>query len=131
LERVFVDTGFWYALNDRRDPAHERAVRASEGISLPLVTTKPVLWETLTLLRAKTGHAAAVGFGTELLRSPALEILDLSAEDERKAWRLFVRYDDQEFSFTDCLSFALMKRLGIRQALAFDKDFAWMGFRLP
>lgn len=30
---------------------------------------------------------------------------------------------DQDFSFTDCTSFALMERLGVAEAFAFDRHF--------
>ena len=36
---------------------------------------------------------------------------------------LFVRGDDQSYSFVDCVSFVLMEKLGIREALAIDSDF--------
>lgn len=50
-------------------------------------------------------------------------------ELESAGWDLFVRYDDQEFSFTDCTSFALMPRSGVEDALTFDDGFRRAGFR--
>jgi hypothetical protein len=47
-----------------------------------------------------------------------------------EAWRLFQQYDDKSFSFTDCTSFILMRRLKLRDAFTFDHHFAQMGFRL-
>jgi predicted nucleic acid-binding protein len=45
------------------------------------------------------------------------------------AWQIFVRYDDQLFSFTDCTSFALMRSLGIGDAFTFDRrDYLAAGF---
>ena len=128
VERIFVDTGFWYALNDQRDPAHARALAALEADSLPHVTSNAVFWETLTLIRYRLGHALAMRFGEELMRHPRVEILWLTKADEQEAWRILRRHGDQRFSFTDCLSFALMRRLGCRRALTFDRDFRAMGF---
>ena len=43
-------------------------------------------------------------------------------------WSLFKRFADKEFSFTDCTSFVLMRRLGLHEALAFDGHFTQAGF---
>ncbi len=45
---------------------------------------------------------------------------------------IFRRYDDKNFSFTDYISFALMKRLNLEAALAFDEHFTKFGLlRVP
>ena len=38
------------------------------------------------------------------------------------------RYDDKDFSFTDCVSFVVMWETGIKEAFAFDEHFNQMGF---
>jgi predicted nucleic acid-binding protein len=48
---------------------------------------------------------------------------------EREAWRWLRRHDEREYSFVDASSFAIMRRLRIRDALAFDGDFSAAGFR--
>ena len=35
-----------------------------------------------------------------------------------------------DLSFTDCVSFAVMKRLGIGRAAAFDRHFSRAGFKM-
>ena len=42
-------------------------------------------------------------------------------------WVLFQRYRDKAFSFTDCTTFALMTRLRIAAAFAFDIHFRQYG----
>ena len=42
-------------------------------------------------------------------------------------WEIFTRYRDKSFSFTDCTSFALVKRSGIDNAVAIDDDFRAFG----
>ena len=44
------------------------------------------------------------------------------------AWQIFLDYEDQDFSFTDCSSFALMRLMGIQDAFAFDAHFLAMSF---
>ena len=47
---------------------------------------------------------------------------------EEEAERLLERYDDQPFSYVDATSFVTMRRLGIQDALTFDRDFIVAGF---
>ncbi len=130
MERVFVDTSGWYALADGRDPHHEAAKGWFEQNALPLVTTDYVLDETLTFIRMKLGHPLAVDFGGRLLGSALAQLVPVTLEDRDAAWEIFKKFKDQKFSFTDCTSFAVMKRLGLKQALTADKHFQVMGFTL-
>ena len=51
-------------------------------------------------------------------------------EIEQLAFELFRKYSDKKLSFTDCTSFALMKKLGIKRAFTFDDNFAKVGFEI-
>ena len=57
---IFVDTSAFYALADRTDCLHSPAVRFVETNERLLVTSNFVVHETVTLLRMRLGHAAAV-----------------------------------------------------------------------
>jgi uncharacterized protein len=135
LSEVFVDTGAFVALVDADDRNHQVAKRFVRGLAKrgrSLVTSTYVFDEAVTLIRLRVGHAAAVGFGERLFRTRWCRIVDIDEDLRRTAWDLFVRYDDQTFSFTDCTSFALMRSMGLTEAFAFDGDFAAAGFsRLP
>lgn len=52
----------------------------------------------------------------------------VTEQDERAALSLLYQFDDQDFSFTDATSFAVMRRLGIGVAFTFDDDFGRAGF---
>ena len=54
----------------------------------------------------------------------------VTVEDEDAAWALFRKFRDKDFSYTDCTSFAVMERLRLRTAFAFDRRFAAMGYRV-
>ena len=49
---------------------------------------------------------------------------------EEEAERLLEQYDDQAFSYVDATSFVAMRRLGIQEALTFDRHFVVAGFTL-
>lgn len=75
----------------------------------------------------RIGYESALQFGLRLLSETTAPIIRVTPADEEKAWAIFRQYPDKRFSFTDCTSFAIMKRLGIRTAFAFDEDFRRFG----
>ncbi len=126
---IFVDTSFWVALRNRRDPHHTEAARLwQERGDAGLFTTNHVFGETWTFLRRKSGHASAVGFLDAVERSPRVISFHVTAELERQAARWLRQHSEREYSFVDATSFAAMKAERIREALAFDGDFSAAGF---
>jgi len=136
MSGVFVDSWAWYALADERDEQHEIAQLASEEIikrEVTLVATNFVLDEATTLIRYKLGHAAAVTFRQtirQLVDDKLLTIVYITEAHEAPAGEIFDRYNDQDFSFTDCASFVVMRELGITEVFTCDKHFSTMGFTL-
>jgi uncharacterized protein len=126
---IFVDTSFWVALRLARDPRHELARELLElhGRSR-LVTSNHVRGETWAFVARRAWHAAAVRFLDQLERSRLASVVFVSEELERQALRWLRRHDERDYSFVDATSFALMRSLKIREALAFDGDFAAAGF---
>jgi len=145
---TFVDTGAFLALLSQSDKHHNKATdiyaRLIKGTSR-LITTNHVIDETCTWLmrNGNTGHKIAVEFGQSMLKSPNVSFWNLSddppantkfiivstpPEIERRALAIFSKYDTTGFSFTDCISFALMQKLAIRKTFAFDSHFDILGF---
>jgi predicted nucleic acid-binding protein len=128
---LFVDTGAFVAIEYPYDEHHAAAKRFQAKLKhdpTRLYTSNFVLAETYTWLRRKLGHAAAVRFGQWIKTSQIVEIVRVPAEVEDMAWGIFCRYDDKEFSYTDCTSFAMMQLLGLDTAFAFDQHFRQFGF---
>lgn len=124
----FVDTSFWIALRFRRDRRHPDA-RATWGVGPgPLVTSDLVLGETWTFLRRRAGHEQARKFYDAVRRLPELTIRHVDEDVVRDAWRWLLRHDERPYSFVDSTSFMLMRRLRLKEALAFDGDFSAAGF---
>ncbi len=124
----FVDTSFWIALRFRRDGRHPDARALWEAGPGALLTTNLVLGETWTFLRRRAGHRQAVEFVDAAERLPALTVRPVDTELDADAWRWLRRRDERTYSYVDATSFALMRRLRLREALAFDGDFAAAGF---
>jgi uncharacterized protein len=126
---IFVDTSFWAALTAKVDAHHREAVGLLERHeSQQLVTSNHVRGETWTLLRRRRGHRSAVAFLDLLERTGRLRLEHVPGPLEEEALFWLRRHDEREYSFVDATSFALMRSLGIREALAFDEDFAAAGF---
>ena len=91
------------------------------------MTSRLVIYETITLIRMRLGHEPAVQFGQRLFDQTITPLIPLAKSDENEAWSIFRRYSDRKLSLVDCTSFALMKRYGIRAVFAFDEDFRQFG----
>lgn len=120
---IIVDTSAWYALFDKDDTNHVQANIIYKSNSLPLVTTDYILDESLTLIKKRLGHAKAVEIGKALWNGELADLINLSEEDKVAAWKIFQRYDDKGFSFTDCTTFAAMERLNLPTVFGFDEHF--------
>lgn len=127
-ERIFFDTSAIYAYINRRDPDHRRIKSILAAFKGKLVITNYVFDETITLVAARLGHETAVYVGNILRNSPQIENIWVTQNDEADAWKLFVERKDKEYSFTDCTSFVVMRRLGIGKSLALDGHFKQEGF---
>ena len=90
--------------------------------------TNFVLDEAFTLLGRVAGHAFAAERARVIYGSPALTILRPGQEDELEALDLFEKFADQQVSYTDCISFVLMRRERIKRAFTFDGHFRMAGF---
>ena len=128
---LFVDTSGWYALLDRRDRHHAAARRAlARSVSRQevLVTTDYVIDETATLTKARGGAQAASRFLDLIEQTRTMRIEWIDPERFDAVRRFFRKHPDHGYSFTDCASFEVMRKLGIEKVLTTDAHFADAGF---
>lgn len=127
---IFLDTLFVVALVNRRDQYHRQATELSERFEgHPLLTTDAVLLEIGNAL-AKGYKREAVEIIEGFLNSDETEIVHLTPELFQQAFELYQTYQDKEWGLIDCVSFVVMRKRGIRQALTFDRHFAQAGFQV-
>ena len=131
--KIFVDTGAWLALHDRQDQFHKKAIEAKARIEkekMELITSDFIFDESVTFIRYRASHDAAVLFGTSLIQSSIVTMISVDRDLLHLAFELFRKYKDQDFSLTDCTSFVLMKRLKLTTCFTYDSHFSHMGFRM-
>jgi len=133
MSRVFLDTGYLIALEASDDQHHEEAIRHWRQ-SVPeissIVTTTYVFDEVVTFFNSRDHHEKAVEIGGRLIRSPRVEVIQVSEDLFGAGWRRFQDRPDKQYSLTDSISFILMERRGLDEALAFDRHFEQAGYRI-
>ena len=129
--KVFIDTSALFALEDADDRHHHeaRAIQGRLQHERPvLFTTHHILDESVTLIGSKLHPAQAVSFARHVLSSRIIRVVRTDENVEQAALNVYERFNDPRLSFTDCLSFAVMRGLGISTAFAFDRHFEQAGF---
>lgn len=126
MRAQFADTSFWFARHVAGDRHHRtaRSIRPAPTV----VTTELVLGETWTLVNRRVGHPAALACVQAIRGLPGVAVESVTEADHAEAWAWLARHDEREYSFVDAVSYAVMRRRTLREALAFDGDFAAAGF---
>ncbi len=126
MATVMVDTSAIYALLDRSDANHTQAVtllKKMRDSGDTVVITTLVVAEAHALLLSTLGYLVARAW----LEGLCWPVERATAEDEVRAVEIISSFSDKTFSYTDAVTFAVMERLGLKTALAFDKHFAQFG----
>lgn len=130
---LFVDTSAWFALASPAERMHGAvadALRDALQRRRRIVTSNLVVAETHVLLMRRFNREVALAFVHEVGREPNVVVYSTSELEARARRDWLGRFSDQDFSFTDAVSFALMSDRRIRTALALDHHFAAAGFEM-
>lgn len=126
---IFIDTSALIAILDEDDPAHgasrEGWRRAVDGAS-GLVTTDYVLLEAVAVAQRRWGLDAVRTLNEEFL--PLIYVEQVSSEDRAAALIALLAAGRRRLSLVDCVSFAFMRRTGVRDYLGLDPHFDDQGF---
>jgi len=131
---VFVDSSALKANYDSGDDFHTKAQNMMRKIATretevtSFVTTDYVLDEAVTLTRFAHSHSKAVELAEATLSSRFVNLVYCDPELFSEAMKIFKQHSDKQWSLTDCLSFATMKRNSLRTAFTFDAHFSQAGF---
>ncbi len=128
---IFIDASAWVALIDRHDSLHSTVVNFYAQLlhQWPVWITKNlVVSETYLLVRQRVGYEAAVRFLMILQSTTKLIKVYSDQELESQAAVILRQYKDQDFSYVDAVSFAVMQQRNISDVFTFDHHFSVAGF---
>ena len=126
-----MDTGAWLAIIDPKDRYHQLASdfhRQAVMERVQFITTNLVIAESYTLIGRRLGHQKAIRFLDLVNVALRLRKIQSAPDLEKIAEDILRKYDDQELSYVDAVSFAAMTDQGLQVAFAFDHHFEMMGF---
>ena len=117
---LIADTGFFYALADRSDRHHSRALALRESLSESLITTWPALTETTHLLNTRPAPAVSARFFRHIAdgfcAAHAIDPAHL-----RRVSALMSKYADLPMDLADACLLLLAEHLGDGRILSTDR----------
>jgi predicted nucleic acid-binding protein len=130
MNDVFLDTAYLIALFNARDEWHARAKGIAPSITGRSVTTAWVLTELIDGFRHPSKRAKVMEFLEDMEADDRFITVPPTEELFRAGLRFFEKRPDQEWSLTDCISFVVMERKGLRDAATTDHHFEQAGFNV-
>jgi predicted nucleic acid-binding protein len=124
---VFADTYYFLARINSADSHRSHVLAYSAQIRARLLTTEWVLLELADTL-AKTRFRMVIKDYIKYLEANA-EIVWVDERLRQAALDLYHQHDDKAWSLTDCLSFVVMRKHGIKTALTGGHHFIQAGFK--
>ncbi len=133
MNPVFIDTGYFIALEVVDDQHHESALHHWNGLLKnlpPLITTSYIFDEVITFFNSRNYHSKAIETGNSILSSRSIRFIHVDEHLFQEGWLYLKKHNDKSYSLTDCISFVIMNRHGIKTALTFDSHFVQAGFEI-
>lgn len=127
--RIFIDTSSFVALQNKKDPSHNQAIKISKLLlkkKFELYTSSDIVGETITVLSKKLSKKEAHLFYEEYHKSDIKEI-HINESIHQETRKFFLKLKSKNISFIDCSSVVAMKSKGIKNIFSFDQDFKKLG----
>ncbi len=128
----FLDASYAIAMVNRLDVYHTRALAHAARIRAErqrIIVTQAVLLEIGNSLARFRFRTEAVRLLESLENEPLVTVVPLNEALYAEAFDLFRGRPDKEWGLVDCLSFVVMAKRGITEALTADEHFEQAGFR--
>jgi len=130
MKSVFADTNFFVAFLSRRDTFHSLAREFMAALQSRMVTTDWVLVEVANFMAKTRLRSEAARLIRAIRANPRMDIVPATAAAIEDGLRFYELHQDKRWSLTDCISFQVMRREGISQALTADRHFEQAGFEI-
>ncbi len=127
--RTFIDTSAFFALLDKNDAYHSPAKKAWQEMlqeDRTLLTSNYILVECFALIQNRLGLGAVRDFQEDVL--PVIQVEYVDVEIHRAGVSAFLAASRRNLSLVDCVSFEVMRALGVKAVFTFDPHFREQGF---
>ena len=128
MSRWFGDTFYFLALLNPKDARHDAAVTFSRTHGREVVTTAWILTELADGLARRATRTTFKHMYDGLRADPATHIVGSSDDLWMQGRLLYESRADTDWSLTDCISFVVMEREKIIEAVTSDHHFEQAGF---
>jgi len=128
---VFVDTSALFALVNGAEANHPRSSEVWRSLvagPAMLLTSNYILLETCSLLQNRLGVEAVRAFEEKAV--PLMHVEWIDEERHRMAMGMVLTAGRRKLSLVDCVSFQVMRALGVRAVFCFDDHFREQGFEV-
>lgn len=129
MKIIFADTFYYLAFLSPSDEAHERTAAFTQDYDGKMLTTEWVLTEVADGLASTATRNACAAFIDSIGRDADVIIIPATSALFSAGLLLYRNRKDQAWSLTDCISFVVMEREGLREALTGDHHFEQAGYR--
>lgn len=130
MNSLFADTSFFIAFLNPDDFDHVAAYGYMANHEGQIITTDWVLTELGNYLSRRRNRTRFQPFISDFAADPRIIIDPATHESFEQAIDLYGARPDKNWSMTDCLSFLVMNRRQLTQALTSDHHFEQAGFTI-
>jgi predicted nucleic acid-binding protein len=129
VKLVFADSYYFLALWNPSDSRHQMAAQLARDRGTMVITTFWVLMEVADGLSRSRVRGMIPSFIRALRENHSVSIVPPTVEDFDMGLNLYSQRPDKDWSLTDCISFIVMERRGLTEALTGDRHFEQAGFK--
>jgi len=131
MKKIFADTSGWLALVVKSDFLHEKAINIYRELldkNCNFITHGGILLEIGNGLSSINSRSTVLKLKESIEKSARIELVSLSDELIAAGWKLYAERPDKDWGVIDCISFIVMQRQAVTEALTADKHFEQAGF---
>jgi predicted nucleic acid-binding protein len=130
---VLLDTSGLIAVVNADDQWHGIAEQVWQGLlasGAPLLTTSLILIEIADGLSRVENRGLAIDICDRLRTSPRVETIQVTPQDETRAWELYRQRGDKQWGMTDCVSMIVARDRKVTEVFTSDHHFEQAGLKI-